>query len=160
MAHASSLDNRNRDAGGMEGSHHGLFIAAGGLAHDLYPGVRTEKFEESTMTFGVIGQEVRVAWQVKLQGGLGNVQASVEDSRVVLTHTCGNTSRVRAERTRSSNGSSLDQRAGVERAPRRITHRAYARRKRPHVRHRLAACRRPGDPSLVPASSRTKWTIS
>ena len=37
--------------------------------------------------------------EVELQGGLGNVEAGIQDGNVVLTHTCGNASRVRVART-------------------------------------------------------------
>jgi len=48
---------------------------------------------------------------------------------------------------------------GAERALWRITLRAYARHERSRTRRRPPTCRREGDPSLVSASQRTKWTI-
>jgi hypothetical protein len=35
---------------------------------------------------------VRLAGQIDLQRGLGNIKADVEDGGVVLTHTCKDTS--------------------------------------------------------------------
>ena len=44
------------------------------------------------MAFGIIGESLRLTGQVKLQRELGNIEADVEDNRVVLTHTCKDTS--------------------------------------------------------------------
>src|ERR1041385_9049150 len=74
---------------------------------------------------------MRLFVQVQLQRGLGNVDADIEDSVVVLTHTC----RIRATiifrgLSCSSNGSSLGQWANAERALPRSTQRS-ARTARP-----------------------------
>src|ERR1035437_10168581 len=59
---------------------------------------------------------------MQLQRELGNIKADVEDVWVVRTHTCIDTSCADLRSVRSSNGSSLGQWAGVERALARITH--------------------------------------
>src|SRR5580765_2130534 len=112
------------------------------------------------MTFGIVGQAVRFFGQIELQRGLGNVEADVEDGGVVLTHTCVNTSRdgCRAEALKQRFEFRTMGRA--ERALRRITLRAYARRDRSRARRRPPACRREGDSSLSSALQRTKWTVS
>jgi len=159
VAYPACFQDGNQDVGGMENAHDRLFVAASGFTDDMNLGMGTEEFKEFGMTLGIIGEEEETALKMKLQRGLGNIEADVEDDGVVLTHTCDNASRVCVEQTRSSNGSSLDQRADVERAPRRITLQAYARRKRSRVGHRPAPCRGRGDPSLASSLKETKWTI-
>jgi hypothetical protein len=159
VAHPSSFHNRDGNACSVECAHDQLFVTAGGFTNDLRMRERAQEFEQLNVTFGIIVQAVKTALEMQLQCGLGNVQAGVEDGDVVLTHTCGNASHDDLELSCSSNGSSLDQRADVERAPRRITQRAYARRKRSRADLCLAACRRPGNSSLASSFSRTKWTI-
>jgi hypothetical protein len=105
---------------------------------------------------------VEFTLEMELQGALGNIEAGIQDGGVVLTHTCENASRVAAKPTRSSNGSSLDQRAAVERALLRITLQAYARCERSHSSRPLPTCRREGDSSLdvgLPKSKRTLLQI-
>jgi hypothetical protein len=60
---------------------------------------------------------VRAAGQIDLQRGLGNIKADVEDRRIVLTHTCNNTSPGDQRSPCSSNGSSLGQKARAKQAP-------------------------------------------
>jgi hypothetical protein len=102
---------------------------------------------------------VRLAGQIELQRGLGNVEADVEDGVVVLTHTCVDTSRDGCRAEALKQRFEFGTMGGAERALWRITLRAYARHERSRSRRRPPTCRREGDPSLVSASQRTKWTI-
>ena len=76
---------------------------------------------ELAHTFGIIGQVKEAAIEVKLQRKLGNIQAGIDDSSVVLTHTCKDTSPGDWMSPCSSNGSSLGQWARAKPARRRIT---------------------------------------
>ena len=46
-----------------------------------------QEFEQLRVALGIIGEGVRLTGQIELQGGLGHVEAGLEDVRVVLTHT-------------------------------------------------------------------------
>lgn len=159
VTNAAGLNNGHRHACGVKDADSGLFVTAGGFANDLHLVKGTQQSEQLNMPFTVVGQEVGVTLDMELQRGLGNIEAGIEDSIVVLTHTCGNASREGWTPSRSSNGSSLDQRASAERALWRITLRAYAKHNRSRTCHCLPACRRGGNSSLIPASTRTKRTI-
>ena len=93
----------------MEGADHGLFVAAGGFANDLRGGMVAQKFEQAGVPRRVVGEGVRLTGQIELQGGLGHVEADLEDGRVVLTHTCMDTSPASGWPACSGNGSSLEQ---------------------------------------------------
>jgi hypothetical protein len=71
VADASGFDDGHGGGGGVAGAHHGLFVTAGDFANNLRLGIRAQKFEELGVTFGVVGQEVETAVEMKLQGGLG-----------------------------------------------------------------------------------------
>ena len=58
---------KNRDGGGLQGSHHGLILAAGGLTNDPGSRIRRRQFEELGLTFGIIGQGMGFAGQMQLQ---------------------------------------------------------------------------------------------
>lgn len=93
VANTASFDNADWNLGGVQDPHDGLFVAPGRFANDMRAGMSTQEFEQLSMTFGVVGQAVRLIGQIELQRGLGNVEADVEDGGVVLTHTCVDTSR-------------------------------------------------------------------
>ena len=126
-----------------------MLIISRGFTNDLHPGLGTEEFKQFGMAFGIIGQVMEAAIEVKLQRKLGNIQAGIDDSSVVLTHTCKDTSPGDWMSLCSSNGSSLGQWARAKPARRRIT---FKRMPREDVSARTAvppACR-PGDnPSLA-----------
>jgi hypothetical protein len=45
-------------------------------------------FEKLGVAFGIIGQEVETAGEMKLQSELGNIEADIQAVGIVLTHTC------------------------------------------------------------------------
>lgn len=100
------FDDTDGYPGGVEDAHDRLFITAGGFANDMCPGMAAEAFEKLGMTLGVIGEGLRLAGEVELQNGLGNIEADVEDGMIVLTHTCKDTSCDSCRLPRSGNGSS------------------------------------------------------
>jgi len=115
------FEDADGDVGCLEGAHGGLFIAAGGFTDHVHALVRAQEFEELGVALWVIGQAVKTACQMKLQRELGNVQADIEDGKVVLTHTCKDTSPGDRWSPCSSNGSSLGQWARAKHAEERIT---------------------------------------
>jgi hypothetical protein len=64
---------------------------------------------------------MKTAGEMELQRKLGNIKADMEDGKVVLTHTCKDTSPGDGRSPCSSNGSSLGQWARAKHAGRRIT---------------------------------------
>ena len=122
IADSAGFQDADGEVGGLEHTHDGLFVTAGGFTDDVGVGVGTEEFEELGMTFGIIGHGVEVTGQMQLQRKLGNIEADMEDDSVVLTHTCKDTSPGDWQSPCSSNGSSLGQRARAKHARERITH--------------------------------------
>ena len=73
----------------VQGAHDRLFVTTSGFANDLGVRMPTQVFEELGMALGIIGQGMETAREMQLQRELGNIEADVEDGRVVLTQTCG-----------------------------------------------------------------------
>src|SRR6185503_9081507 len=122
------------------------FVAAGGFADDLRTRMGAQQLEQGRVARRIIGEGVGGSGQVQFQGSLGNVEAGVEDGRVVLTHTCLDTSRDGCRPKRSGNGSSLDQLAKAGHASGRSAT-GPAQGSRPRPRRSLCACRRKGGTS-------------
>ena len=96
VADPGGFDNGDGEVGGLHRADHGLLIAAGGFADEVGARVGPEQLEELGVTSAVIGEGVELAGEVELQRKLGNIQADIEDRRVVHTHTY----RIRAPETR------------------------------------------------------------
>ena len=64
VADASGFHDADRDAGGVEDAHDGLFVAAGGFADDLGVGMNPQKLEQLRVSLVIVGQGMKAACEV------------------------------------------------------------------------------------------------
>ena len=98
----------------MQSARRSAFVAARGFHNEVrfLPALAlgcAQEFDDAGVALCVILQRVGSPAEAELECGLGNVQASVPDGGIVLTHSCSNASPARCIRARSFNGSSSDQ---------------------------------------------------
>jgi hypothetical protein len=106
VANPGSLQDTQRDRGGMKSADHRAFITACSLANDVGRRMSPQELEELDMALGIVAEGMGSAGKMELQGRLGNIEAGMDNGGINLTHTYGYEPRRGLRPPCSSNGSS------------------------------------------------------
>jgi len=88
MAKAGRVKDAQGNSCLMQCGDHLSFIATGGFTDDLDCRVRCQQFEQLAVAGSGIRQVVETTGQMELEVRLGDIQASVDNSRSVRAHSC------------------------------------------------------------------------
>ena len=91
VADAAGFQKADGNAGSLKGANGQPLVTAGGFANNMHR-MLAQKFEHLGKTLFVVREMVALTGQIEGKGSLGNVEASVDSDRVVLTHTCKDSS--------------------------------------------------------------------
>lgn len=87
MADTSRIEHADRNASGVQHTDQVAFIAASGFADDMHL-VEAQQNEQALVADSGVGQVVESTGPVELEVCLGDIQASVDNSRGVRSHSC------------------------------------------------------------------------